>query len=68
MGLNEEAYCRGLVLIDRLESHTMLNILPQIISEIANTIDATERIFIHVDGVDRALGKIEKKRRSFTFA
>lgn len=50
--------------IGKLESYTMLNVPPKIISEILNTVDAVERISIQVDWIDRAIGEIERGNAS----
>lgn len=55
------------LLKSKLESYTMLTVPPKVICEIENTVDATERIVIQVDWIDRAIEEIMKKRKSFAF-
>lgn len=46
----------------------MLSVPAEVIFEIANTVDAEERIGIRVDWIDRAIGERKKKKKSFAFA
>lgn len=41
----------------------MLSVPAEVIFEIANTVDAEERIGIRVDWIDRAIGERKKKKK-----
>lgn len=49
--------------IGKLETYTILNIPPEIIFEIVNTINVVERVGIQVDWIDSAIGSIEPSGR-----
>lgn len=44
--------------IRKLESHMMFNVPTELISEVANTIDAVKKIGIRVDWINRATSEI----------
>lgn len=45
-----------------MESYTVLNVLPEVISNVANTTDPAEKVGIRVDWIDRAVGEIITKQ------
>lgn len=63
MDSNEKAHHRRSVHVKKeMESYTVLNVLPAVISNVANTIDSAEKVGIRVDWIDRALGEIITKQ------
>lgn len=50
--------------ISKLETYAMLNIPPEIIFKIPNTVDAAERVGVQVDWINRTIRKIEEKKFS----